>query len=84
MHICVTSPTCVSLCALSAEWQLTTTHNNSQSVYPQSVCVYVSVCPWCVCVPVYIMTAISNTWWITHHHNLHNFEVFIALVRQLQ
>lgn len=38
----------------------------------------------CVCAHVCIMTAISNTWWITHHHNLHNFEVFIALVRQLQ
>lgn len=82
MHICVTSPTCVSLCALSAEWQLTTTHN--QFIHSLCVCVRVCVSLVCVCVPVYIMTAISNTWWITHHHNLHNFEVFIALVRQLQ
>ena len=53
-------------------------HIQQLTISLSMVCVFVCMC---ACV---LMTAISNTWWITHHHNLHNFEVFIALARQLQ
>lgn len=69
VSVCVTSPP-VCRCECYRQKQ---TSNNSQSACPRRARVHVC-----------IMTAISNTWWITHHHNLHNFEVFIALARQLQ